>query len=489
MKIPIINVSIEGKSATLGLDEETYQALEPLFRYHPPGYQYSPKFKLYKQIIDEGLDIDEFDPASYWDGWVRMLKENGWCPAQLFRASQSMVEKKVPCKFKIINEDCKPVLFKALGKESDRSYQNECVDKMLVASAHGGGLILAATGSGKTYTLAVYFSYLEGNAVFIVDELALMKQAQAEIEKGLNEPIGIIGNSRFEPRRVTVATVQSLYKHSRRADFRKWRDGIDVVVVDELHKALNRRHFSVVRGIPAGAVFGLTATLRLGKRHTRMQAFALCGPVVFQYPIEQGTQEGFLTRGRVIQVEHRQNQKKQNFRYQHWGTQLRSYTNDYTKLIVDSDSRNDLIADIVRQLLAKDKYVVVLVERIHHLKTLSDMFRKIPHRVIFGKVKGEERLNAVREFEHDDFRLMLANVVFNKGIDIKRLDAIVNGAAKRNPDDALQAYGRGVRLHKDKKMLLYYDIKDVGNRFEAAANERKRAFEKAGIEVRIRKVA
>jgi superfamily II DNA or RNA helicase len=482
MKIPIINVSIEGKSATLGLDEKTYQALEPLFRYHPPGYQYSPKFKLWKQIIDEGLDIEEFDPASYWDGWVRMLKETGWCPAQLFRASQSMVEKKVPCKFKIINEDCKPVLFKALGKESDRSYQNECVDKMLVASAHGGGLILAATGSGKTYTLAVYFSYLDGNAVFIVDELALMRQAQMEIEKGLNEPVGIIGNSRFEPRRITVATVQSLYKHSKRADFRKWRDGIDVAVVDELHKALNRRHFSVVRSIPAGAVFGLTATLRLGKRHTRMQAYALCGPVVFQYPIEQGTQEGFLTRGRVIQVEHRQ-------RHESRKRDLRSYQLDYDWLIVQSESRNELIADIVHQLIAKGKYVVVLVERIHHLKTLSEMFRKIPHRVIFGKVKGEERLDAVRDFERDDFRLILANVVFNKGIDIKRLDAIVNGAAKRNPDDALQAYGRGVRLHKDKKMLLYYDVRDVGNRFEAAANERKRAFEKAGIEVRIRKVA
>lgn len=46
-----------------------------------------------------------------------------------------------------------------------------------------------------------------------------------------------------------------------------------MVVVDELHKALNRRHFSVVRSIPAGAVFGLTATLRLGKAHTRLQAY------------------------------------------------------------------------------------------------------------------------------------------------------------------------------------------------------------------------
>ena len=95
----------------------------------------------------------------------------------------------------------------------------------------------------------------------------------------------------------------------------------------------------------------------------------------------------------------------------------------------------------------------------------------------------------MKDFEHDEFRLILANVVFSKGIDIKRVDAIIDAAAKRNPDDALQKFGRGVRLHKDKKRLLYYDVADVGNRFEDAAKERRKAFERAGIEVKTRKAA
>ena len=106
---------------------------------------------------------------------------------------------------------------------------------------------------------------------------------------------------------------------------------------------------------------------------------------------------------------------------------------------------------------------------------------------MFGKVKGKDRLEAVKDFEQDEFRLLLANVVFTKGIDIKRLDTIVDAAAKRSPDDALQKYGRGVRKHKDKYNLRHYDIRDVGNRFEDCADERKQAFERAGIRVVIRK--
>ena len=489
MKDQVIDARISGKNAFLALDDESYATLEKFFRYHPPGYEYSPKYKFYKQIIDEGLDIEEFDQSEYWDGFIRMLKPHGWCPAQLFRALLPKLERKTSYKFRITDEDCKPVLFKALGDSSDRKYQNQCVDKMLVASSHGGGLVLSATGSGKTYTIACYFSFLDGNAVFIVDELGLMKQAQHELEQGLREEIGTIGNSKFEPKRITVATVQSLYKHSGRPEFRRWREGIDVVVVDELHKALNRRHFSVARSIPAGAVFGLTATLRLGKAHTRLQAYALCGPVVFEYSISKGTEQGYLTRGRVIQVEHRQEKAKRDSRFMHWASRLKGYQTDYSDLIVASESRNGLIHGLVTKQLAKGKYVVVLVERLAHLNALSKMFRDTPHRVIYGGVKGGERLEAVKQFERDDFRLIIANVVFAKGIDIKRVDAIVDAAAKRNPDDALQKFGRGVRLHKDKKMLLYFDVADVGNRFEKAAEERRQAFEKAGIEVRIRKVA
>lgn len=803
MKVQVIDVRISGRTAYLTLDDETFLKLDKLTRFHPPGYKYTPEYRLWV-ACQEDPDVEE---GAGWDGYRHFLTPTGRLPLQLFRTRRVELERKAEIKFNITDEDVKPVFFKALGDSSDRKYQNDCVNKMLLASAHGGGLILNATGclvgstyidcprdlekyphgipikeligkkpwvysfdmeaqrvvlarassvsrtgkrkpvykvtfkikghrsrnggrkiefldhvigtadhpfllrkskrirstnsghsyegheyrqlldlqhgdrvmplfrtfeegyaslnlnngsqelehrfilgerfgrrspaeahghhnneqhldnsvsnlewkkpskhhadhatkrnlertfgwqargehpkgmlgkhqtdnqrkavtawadkewerksktekwrrkevlttfycklgwscsdisakfevsvskvihalkrnglyapnnhivekvefygyedvydmtvpehhnfvangvfvhnTGKTYIGALYFSFLEGNAVFIVDEKALMRQAQKELADGLGEEVGIIGDSTFAPKRITVATVQSLYKHHEKPHFRKWRRDIDVTFVDELHKALNHRHFAVVRSIPAGAVFGLTATLSAAKRHIRMQAHALCGGVVFAYPLVQGVKEGFLTKGRVIQVEHRQYSPKQK--------SLIGYNMDYEELIVDSDSRNRLIYQLVKKCLKEDRYVAVLVERVKHLKILSEMFHKIPHQVVFGKVKGTDRLQVVKNFERDEFRLILANVVFTKGIDIKRLDGIINGAAKKSPDDALQAYGRGVRLHKDKRLLLYYDIRDTGNRFEEAAEDRKKAFEKAGIEVRVRK--
>lgn len=475
MKKQVIDVRISGKTAYLTLDDETFETLDKLLRFHPPGYKYTPEYRLWVACQNDP-DVEE---GAGWDGYRHFLTPTGRLPVQLFRSRRNKLEQEANIKFNVTDEDVKPIFFKALGKVSNRDYQNDCVLEMCRATEQGGGLILNATGTGKTYIGALYFSFLDGNAVFVVDEIGLMRQAQKELASGLGEEVGIIGDSIFEPKRITVATVQSLHKHSDKAHFRRWRRDVDVVFVDELHKALNRRHFAVVRSIPAGAVFGLTATLRLTQRHVRMQANALCGRVVFSYPLVQGVKEGFLTKGRVIQVEHQQYSEKQK--------SLIGYNLDYEDLIVESESRNRLIYQLVKKCLKKDRYVAVLVERVKHLKILSEMFHKIPHQVVFGKVKGVDRLDAVKDFEHDEFRLILANVVFTKGIDIKRLDAIVDGAAKRSPDDALQKFGRGVRKHKDKTLLLYYDIRDTGNRFEEAADERKKAFEKVGIEVRVRK--
>jgi len=182
----------------------------------------------------------------------------------------------------------------------------------------------------------------------------------------------------------------------------------------------------------------------------------------------------------------------------------------YNERIVENSERNQLIASLVKEGRSRGYHVIVLLERLRHLKLVSERLKGIPFRIVAGQkyesehqkwnekkgklvrvVVGESIDVATRQkitgkFELSKVRVILANKVFKKGVNIKRVDVIINGGGMKSKDDALQAFGRGVRLHADKSGLLYFDIadqdeKNKGNWFAKAARSRKRAFTQSGI--------
>ena len=183
------------------------------------------------------------------------------------------------------------------------------------------------------------------------------------------------------------------------------------------------------------------------------------------------------------------------------------YQRGYEDRIVDNKRRNKLIASLILEGRRRGYYNIVLVERVKHLENVSDLLAGVPHRVVSGSriiktstgsistkrrhVKVEQRLQSKEKFEAGNVRVILANKVFKKGVDIKRVDVMIDGAGMYSKDDAIQKFGRGVRKHADKSGLIYFDISDITettgkaakrNWFAKNAKSRKRAFKKAGID-------
>src|ERR1019366_9406538 len=433
--------------------------LAPFFSFRPKGYQFMPSFR-----------------AGYWDGRINLLKRNR-VPTGLFLANRKALEDELGLEFKT-EMDWTEVEFKDTGVVSDRDYQNECVERMIFASQQwGGGLILAATGVGKTRTAGQFFSRLIGNGCFIVDELTLLKQAQKELSEVLQEEVGEVGNMLFLPKRITVATSQTLNRHQEDPKFRTWVESLQVNIIDEVHSQINKRSFSVVEYIAPPVVFGLTATLQLQKEDVRVRAHALAGPVCYEYPLTQGQKEGHLSKGVVIQVLH------PTYTATKYGAG--EYSQEYTDLVVDNDLRNDVVCDLVREAARRNKFPVVVVERLKHLAMLSDMLEDIPHKVVCGDVKVEDRMLAKKHFESGELKLLLVNKVFQKGIDIKKMDVVIDAGAMKDKNRAVQVFGRGIRLAEGKVGLLHFDISDMKNRrFESAAKSRRNAFLGRGIPVK-----
>lgn len=474
MRLRDVSVQLTNRRAriALGEDFDLQDSLNEILKYRKPDWKYTHAAKY-----------------SGWDGYVPMVSEDGIMGAGVFLAMQQKLEKELGIRFVVRDERKAPEIVAretAPGVEfKERRYQQLCLGSML-RNRKTGGLILNATGTGKTFIAGKYFGLLGGPALFLVDELTLLKQAKEEMEKVLGEKVGEIGNSLWKTERVTVGTIQTVHRHRFDPQYVPWTKSLQCIVIDEIHLALNRRNFETIRAIRPPTIFGLTATLELKKHHVAMRAYELCGPVIYEYPLKRGVEEGVLSKGVAVAVNVENEQEKVTFEGKNWFRKRQFYRErypiEYLRYIVEGEKRNRTILSLVSEAYKRGKHTVVLVERVQHLNDLSARL-KVPHHLVYGEKKVEERRESQRMFEDSKVRVILTNKVFKKGVNIKRIDVIIDGAAMKSKNDAQQKYGRGVRLCDGKVGLIYFDIADVGNRFEKAAQSRRTALKRNGVPV------
>jgi superfamily II DNA or RNA helicase len=461
-------VTVRRRKALLDWSEpEDEGRIEPLFSYPHPRADFIPSVR-----------------SGEWDGVIHLLR-GGRVGAGLFYARRKELGQHF--RLEVVEEDTPP-RFRRDTDTTLRPYQKKAVQAMIEAS-HVGGIILSATGSGKTKLAGNYFRRLIGTGVFIVDELALLEQARNEISIAMGgEQVGIVGKSIFEPQRITVATVQTLHKFRSRKDFRAWFRKVDVLIIDELHVQINRRNFDVVTRIRPKAVFGLTATLQLRKPEVELPAKALCGPVIFTYSIKEGVEEGYLSRGRIFIVPFHDPLK--GIAPSYWSTfkgrriliAAGSPTAEYRRHICKNKARNSLIEKLVRA--NPERRIIVLVELRLHLRILSRRLADLAHEALSGQVDSAARIAAMKRMDAGKLNLILATRVFAKGVDIRTVDCIIDATGKPSRNNVIQRYGRGVRQAIGKKELLFYDIADRGSKYMSAAWARQRALRETGAPIR-----
>ena len=499
----IVHVKLTNRAAYLeGLDAETYAALRSYWSFSPKGLWFMPRYKqtramlAQKEVTEKQIAELEGSPAGVrrlpalraaladlesklvtaWDGKISLLR-NSQISAGLFRASWREAGDKCGVSF-VADIERESLEFADGLPDSDGRYafHNECVRRMIASVPKGGGLILAATASGKTKIASQFFSKITGNGLFVVDQLDLLFQQREEIEMWLGEHVGIVGDSQFDVARITVATIQTLHKHRKRPEFRKWFATLDAMVVDELHEQLANRNFTLLESIQPTAVFGMTATLQMKHKEVRYKAWAFAGPVLFEFPIKEGMDTGVLERGEVLQI---------LFPEEEVGDE-----GELTSQVLVNDRKLLACRKITDYLLLNERYVLLLVDRLRHLDDVNNIMQHIPHRVACGAVDSKERKKAYAMFEKGEVRLLIANKVMKKGVNIKRLDAVIDMAEMNSKNDALQKLGRAARRHRDKDGFLYIDFGTQGKeRFAKRAASRRNAFRKAEIDVTVEKVA
>lgn len=492
-----IEFEVIGRRAFL-VDRSHTKRIRDLFSYSVPGAFYNYAYQLWAKDKADGIPEEQ---RRGWDG-RRSLFERNHISVGLLKGMRDEVAESENIRLLIGEWRKRPHVELQKGfkeKAEQYNYQNECVDAMIdCIRRYGGGLVLSATGTGKTKIAAQFASNIKGNILFVVDQVDLLYQSQKEIQEwlsknGYDKKVGVVGNSKFEPERVTIATIQTLHKHhqSKNPKFKQWTKKVDVIIIDEIHVQMSRRNFSVVTSISPQAVIGLTATLQIKKKEVKFRAMSIAGPVIYEFPIEAGVEAGVLTQGVVLQVAIPENNDERKVLKKYKTIRVKGQmmkrlvsidADDYEHHVVFNPNADKFLDDLIAQAIKEDYRVVLLVERVCHVLRMKKLLREFDPKLCYGKVGKDERKEAIKDFDAGDVNLIIANKVFTKGINIKRVDLIIDAAQRTNKNDAMQKYGRGVRLHRKKDGLIYITLYTEPACHKVYVSQRS-AFKKAKIPI------
>jgi superfamily II DNA or RNA helicase len=316
----------------------------------------------------------------------------------------------------------------------------------------GRGVLQGFTGVGKTIiAMGMMTAYKKVNILYLVHT----KDLVAQISKDL-KAFGIVHHCYYGEERslgpgIIVGTRQSIIK----LDLLKWKNFFQVIMVDEVHhvSTLDGQYSHILRTLQAPARFGFTATPNK-KPEAAAAAEGFIGPVIETMTIQDGTQLGLLAEPKICIRKIPFSRDIKN---------LKRYADQYRYGVVERVDANELRVLDAMACIEVGLTTLIVVTNIDHGKNIQKIMReklKQPVLFLYGRMEMEVR-NQVKElFKSGEVLCVIVNVIWKEGVNIPKLDVVLNAAMGKSEITTLQSLGRGLRKTDSKEDVLYIDYFD-----------------------------
>ncbi len=402
-----------------------------------------------------------------------------------------------------------PRRFTFKGEEVEaRPYQLECLQKADQALITGRRRMLfeMATGTGKTLTIAMLMkrwlqSALISRVLFLVDRIELAKQAKETFDEYLGDwpTVILYGGRRSLQGQIVVGTLDTIATQLGGNGF--GHGYFDLVVTDECHRSIYNTHRATLGHFDAIHI-GLTATPNPGElrfiseqerrlvRNTYIffdcwDAVQKEGRPTFEYGIQQGINDGYLSRYRIYHAESVLTFEGAEWECEEikpgaWGRDVES--EDRLKTIIqeyyDADAERAKLRPRKTIVFAvSERQASILVRLFNRLLNDEDCLRiagqinRPPSEVRQSFAKkitcytnsGNPR-SVINEFKYDPLPLIAVSVdMLDTGYDQKDIENLIMLRPTQSSIKYAQMRGRGSRLCPKigKEEFIIYDF--VGN--------------------------
>lgn len=359
--------------------------------------------------------------------------------------------KRTEMKRQRVFEDLKPI--------NPNKMQKRAMENLERLRAHGEkrALVIAATGTGKTYMSAFdVMQYSPKRMLFIVHREEILKKAKETFDKLLrkrNIKTGLFtGNSKDYGADYMFATIQTISKYYE--EFEK--DYFDYIIVDEAHHGASDSYMRVLNYFNPSFILGMTAT---PERCDSLSVFELFdNNVALEVRLHEALDEDLVIPFHYFGITDID------------GVELED---------VDLDDKSELA-----QRLMIHRRVDFIIEKmnfyghdgnfrkalgfcvnIEHAKYMAEEFNKrgIKSIALSGEDSIPKRDEYIKKLESnkDDLQVIFTVDIFNEGVDIPNINTVLMLRPTNSPIIFIQQLGRGLRKSDNKEFLTVIDL--IGN--------------------------
>ena len=340
------------------------------------------------------------------------------------------------------------------------SMQEAALESLLDLTSRGEkrGVIISATGTGKTILAALAVRMLEPQRVlFVVHREQILDRAQLEFQKVLEASPSdfgkVSGTSKQFDSKYVFGTIQTLSRAETLENIA--RDAFDLVIIDEVHRAGADSYLRLVNHLKPLFLLGLTATPE------RTDGFNVFELFDFNVPYEIRLQAALEANMLVP--------------FHYYGV---------TDFVTEN---NEVISDVTQlQWLVSDERVAHILDALRKYghpegvkglifcsrkEEAYDLSRQLNERTFNGKrlrtvaLTGDDEITlrerAVDMLEAGKLDYILTVDIFNEGIDIPSVNQIVMLRSTQSSIVFTQQLGRGLRKAAGKDHLRVIDF--IGN--------------------------
>ncbi|MEM3385399.1 MAG: DEAD/DEAH box helicase family protein [Nitrososphaeria archaeon] len=284
--IAVVEAEAEDKSHLTGMQQakEYMQRLGVRFAYSTNGHKIEEYDDFYKQQVT----LDDFPPPTeLWQRYVEAKELKG------------VAMEENPLLYPYYPFPDRPL----------RYYQEAAIRNAIEAILKGRKklLLTMATGSGKTFVAfqiawKLYKTRRLRRILYLVDRIFLRRQAH-----DMFYPFGaareeLVGTESIPKHKdIFFSTYQTLYSEKDGKKVYELFDPnfFDMIIIDECHRSGWRRWHDILRYFSEAIHLGLTAT---PKRDDNIDTYAYFGEPVYDYPMRQGIEDGFLAPCEIIRA-------------------------------------------------------------------------------------------------------------------------------------------------------------------------------------------
>ncbi len=454
------------------------QALDAELSYKIPGMEFSRACKGY--INNRGEHV-------MWDGVKHLLSSSLRCAPGFRNRIIEFYQQHKPLEI-VDNRTSNPP--NKIDIENNLKILNLIPRDYQIAAANAAvntdrGIIRLPTGAGKSLVMALIVAALGKPSVVYVIGRDLLYQLHELFEGIFGQKIGIIGDGLCEICNINIATIWSVgqalgIKSKTTLDdedddekkiapdkFRIIKQMLldsKIALIDECHLAACDTVQTIVRNIKPEHVYGLSAS-PIRDDNADLLIEGVLGNRVVDVSAKQLINEGYLIRPLIKFLAVPPMRVK------------KSYSHVYSKYIVENEVRNKMVAMGAEKLVEQGYQTLVLFHNLKHGRILYDeISKRVSCALLSGRDDTKTRKQVKEDLGSGKLNCIIASKIYDIGIDLPALSALIVAGAGKSSVRALQRIGRIIRKYPGKTQAAVIDFADQVHYLKDHAEIRRKIY-------------